>query len=202
MVIYITLAVEDPLGEAIARKILLQSDKNYSVVNCLGGKGYGYLKAKINAFNKAARALPFFIVTDQDSGCPPDKIKSWLNQKAHSNLLFRIAVMEIESWVMADRKAFAEFLSISVADIPYKLDEIADPKEFLLAKARKSRSKRLIDDIVPRPSSTAKIGPNYNARLSEFVRNNWDVFEAVKYSESLNRAFRKVQEFRLIKDSN
>jgi hypothetical protein len=90
--IYITLAVEDPLGKAIARKMLFQSDNNYSVVNCLGGKGYGYLKAKI--------------------------------------------------------------------------------------------------------------GPNYNSRLSEFVRNNWDVFEAVKYSESFNRAFHKVQEFRLIKNSN
>jgi hypothetical protein len=193
---FITLAVEDSLSEAVARKMLFQSEKNYSVVNCLGGKGFGYLKVKINAFNKAAKALPFFIIADQDRGCPPDKIKSWLNQKAHSNLLFRIAVMEIESWVMADRKAFADFLSISVANIPHELDEIEDPKKFLITKAKKSRSIRMVEDMVPALGSTAKVGPNYNARLIEFVRNNWNVLEAVNYSESLSRAFLRLQEFK------
>ena len=57
MDIYITLAVEDSLSEAVARKILHQSDKNYHVTNCLGLKGSGYLKIKINSFNKAAKEL-------------------------------------------------------------------------------------------------------------------------------------------------
>ena len=193
--ILITLAVEDSLSEAVARKILDQSERNYYVINCLGGKGFGYLKTKINAFNKAANVLPFFVLTDLDSGCPPDKIKSWLNYEAHSNLIFRIAVMEIESWVMADRNAIANFLSIPTKNFPYKMDEIADPKRFLLTKAKKSRSRSLIEDIVPKPGSTAKIGPNYNARLSDFIRNSWNVYEAIKYSESLCRSFKKIQEF-------
>lgn len=66
--IYITLAVEDYLSEAVARQMLLQSDKNYCVINCLGRKGFGYLKTKINAFNVASKRLPFFVLTDQDSG--------------------------------------------------------------------------------------------------------------------------------------
>jgi len=110
--IYITLAVEDSLSEVVARTILRQSDKKYYVSNCLGKKGFGYLKSKIKAFNKASQKLPFFVLTDQDNGCPPDKIDSWLGVIPHSNLIFRIAVMEIESWVMADREAIAKYLSI------------------------------------------------------------------------------------------
>lgn len=75
------------------------------------------------------------------------------------------------------------------------MDDILDPKQFLLNNAKKSRKRRLKEDIVPRVGSTAKIGPNYNARLSDFVRNSWDVHRAIKCSESLNRAFRKLQEF-------
>ncbi|MBW1694201.1 MAG: hypothetical protein JRJ41_08580 [Deltaproteobacteria bacterium] len=200
MDIYITLAVEDSLSEAVARKILYQSDKNYHVTNCLGLKGSGYLKAKINSFNKAAKELPFLVLTDQDNGCPYDKIKEWLNYKAHSNLIFRIAVMEIESWVMADRVAFSDFLSIPVSALPYKMDEIRDPKQFLLTRVRKSRSRNLVLDIVPGFGSTAKIGPNSNGRLSDFVRNRWDVHEAIKYSDSLYRAFQKLQRFKQIHD--
>ena len=194
--IYITLAVEDSLSEAVAKKILDQSDKNYQVTKCLCRGGYGYLKSRINAFNQAAKAIPFFVLTDQDKGCPPEKIEEWLQHKANSNLIFRIAVMEVESWVMAHRKAFAKFISVPVTRIPNNTDEIDNPKQYLLSLVRKSRSRRLRDDIVPRPGSTAKIGPDYNARLSEFIRYKWDACEAKKNSESLNRAFQRIQEFK------
>lgn len=193
-----TLAVEDYLSEAVARKMLHQSDNNYCVTNCLGRKGFGYLKSKINAFNMASKTLPFFVLTDQDSGCPPEKINKWLNSEPNSNLIFRIAVMEIESWVMADRKAIAGFLSIPIANFPYNMDDLSDPKQFLLTKAKKSRKRRLIEDIAPRAGSTAKIGPNYNARLSDFVRNSWDVYKAMECSESLSRAFRNLQKFKQV----
>ena len=193
--IYLTLAVEDYLSEAVARKMLLQSDRNYCVTNCLGKKGFGYLKAKINVFNDASKTSPFFVLTDQDFGCAPEKIKSWLDGSPNSNFIFRIAVMEIEAWVMADRNAFSEFLSISAEKLPYRMDELADPKQFLLERTKKSRKRILKDDIIPKPGSTAKVGPNYNARLTEFVINSWDVTRAIKHSESLNRAFSKLQKF-------
>ena len=104
--IYITLAVEDSLSEAVARKVLIQSNNDYQVVNCLSKGGYGYLKSKINAFNQAAKTIPFFVLADQDRGCPPEKIENWLKHKANSNLIFRIAVMEVESWVIAPSHRF------------------------------------------------------------------------------------------------
>jgi hypothetical protein len=84
---------------------------------------------------------------------------------------------------------------ISVDNFPHKMDEIPDPKQFLIAKAKKSRKRNLKKDIVPRAGSTAKIGPNYNACLSNFIRSNLNVHRAIKYSESLDRGFRKIQNF-------
>lgn len=193
--IFITLAVEDSLSETVARKILSQSDNNYFINNCLCRSGAGYLKAKINDFNKAASTLPFFVLTDQDRGCPPDKIQNWLNHKANPNLIFRIAVMEIESWVMAHRIAFAKFLSIPLNHIPMNTDTVNDPKKLLISLAKKSKLKYLTQDIIPKTGSTATIGPNYNACISNFIRNNWNVHEAINHSESLFRAFKKIQSF-------
>jgi hypothetical protein len=194
----ITLAVEDLLSEVVARKILYQSGKDFRVTNCLCKGGYGYLKTRINNFNNASKICPFFVLTDQDEGCPPDKIKRWLHHKPSPNLIFRIAVMEIESWVMAHREAFAKFLSIPVAKLPVKMDELSNPKQYLISLAKKSRSKTIIEDIVPGPGSTAQIGPNYNARLSKFIRISWDVHKAINSSESLYRAFQRIQEFKQI----
>ncbi len=81
--------------------------------------------------------------------------------------------MEIESWIMAHREAFARFISVSVNRVPKNTDEIEKPKEFLLSLVRKFRSKRLREDIVPRAGSTASIGPDYNNRLSGFIQEQW-----------------------------
>ena len=194
--IYITLAVEDYLGEVVARKLLEQTNQNYRVIKCLCNHGQGYLKSKINNFNQAAKFIPFFVLTDQDRGCPPTIISSWLKEEASKYFIFRIAVMEIESWVMAHREAFAEFFSISLDRIPQNMDELSDPKQFLINLVRHSRSNRLRADIIPDTGSTAKVGPDYNNRLSQFVQNKWNVFEAEMHSESLRRALFRIKEFK------
>jgi len=48
---------------------------------------------------------------------------------------------------------------------------------------------------VPRPGSTATEGPDYNGRLSVFVREYWDVISAARSSPSLARAVRTIGEF-------
>jgi len=194
--IYITIAVEYYLSEVVARKLLEQIDPDYRVGQCLCKGGQGYLKSRINSFNQAAEFIPFFVLTDQDRGCPPMKISSWLTQRTGKYFLFRIAVMEIESWVMADREGFAKFISISLDHMPQRMDDLEDPKNFLLSLVSRSRSGRLRTDIIPARGSTATVGPDYNNRLSQFVQNHWNVFEAQKNSESLQRAVFRVKEFK------
>jgi len=44
--------------------------------------------------------------------------KKWLPYPKHPNLLFRVAVKEVEAWLLAHRAAFATFLGISDKLIP------------------------------------------------------------------------------------
>lgn len=174
-----------------------QSSRTFAVGNCLGHEGSGYLKKNMRKFNKAARGIPFFVLTDLDqTDCPPKLINRWLTVPKHDNLIFRIAVREIESWLLAHREAFASFLGIQKSQIPLSPDDLEDPKSFLLKLTKKSKKQSLKKAIVPAIGSTAKIGPDYNGVLISFVHNFWQVKEASKNSSSLNRAFSAIKAFR------
>jgi hypothetical protein len=105
------VATEDALSEAVAEKLLLQAG-SHSVVKRLRKSGFGYLKGRISDFNRmAAKVMPVLLVTDLDRlECAPELVTSWLPGGPDANLLFRVAIRETESWVLADRSAFAEFL--------------------------------------------------------------------------------------------
>lgn len=193
----VIIAVEDSLSEAVLRTILEQSNRTFTVVNCLGRTGSGYLKKKLEGFNNAAKGIPFIILTDLDqTECAPLLFTSWFNFQKNDNLLFRIAVREVESWVMAHQAAFSSFFGISGIKIPGNTDAVDDPKRYLINLASKSKKRILRESIVPRPGSTARIGPDYNGVLIEFVQSRWKVKEALKHSPSLKKAFSAINNFK------
>ncbi len=193
----INLVVEDSLSEAVVRMILQQSGRHYSVGNCFGQGGSGYLKKKIRGFNNAAKGTPFLVLTDLDkSECPPVLIKQWLSEPKHPNLLFRIAVREVESWLLAHHDALSKFLGIRKGSIPLDVDAVDDPKQLLIDLTRKSRYRPLREAIVPSPGSTAKVGPDYNGRLISFVKSHWKVPVAMRCSPSLKRTVHAVSNFK------
>ncbi len=198
MPIWITLAVEDRLSEAVVRKILAHCSPSFEVSQCLGRKGCGYLKKRIRNFNKAAKELPIFVLTDLDNpeDCAPERVRSWLgSQPQEHNLLFRIAVMEVESWLLAHRAAIADFLMVPLNRIPMNTDGIREPKEFLVGLARKSRSRRLREDLVPQRGASSPVGADYNGRLAEFVRARWNADTASQCSASLKRTLIRVRDY-------
>jgi len=192
----INLAVEDVLSEQMLRAILKQCGRDYEVGAVYRKNGCGYLKAKLSGFNNAAKGMPYLMLTDLDSRpCATDLIETWFGcdlkdyaKRRNHNLLFFIAVREVEAWLLADRESFAKFLKIRVDAIPSKLDQIADPKKQLIDLVRKSKNRRLRDDIVPRDGSLISVGPDYNGRLVEFLWNGWRLDVAESYSPSLRRA--------------
>ncbi|MHB8522513.1 MAG: hypothetical protein ACYDH9_17390 [Limisphaerales bacterium] len=194
----ITLAVEDELSEHMLRTILVQTKREFLVGTVYGRKGADYLRQTFRAFNMASKGSPYLVLTDLDThSCVPELIEKWfachLNEnprRRHPNLVFRVAVREVESWVMADRERFADFLGISRKLIPEQTDTVPDPKELLLQLASKSRNRRLRDDIVPRPGDKRKIGPDYNGRLGEFIHSSWRANVAYAHSASLARAWK------------
>ncbi|MFN8453408.1 MAG: hypothetical protein U0401_01855 [Anaerolineae bacterium] len=192
----INLAVEDTLSEAVARKILRESGQPYSVGICYSRRGFGYLKKMIKPFNYTAKGMPYLVLTDLDeSECPLALINEWLLHPKHPNLLFRIAVKEVESWLLANQSAFAKFLGIREELIPTDVDRIDNPKQFLVNLARESRYRSLREAIIPRRNSTAQVGPDYNGRLIYFVEKYWQVQVAVEHSLSLRRTFNTLSTF-------
>ena len=189
------LAVEDALSESLARRLL--SEAGISVSQVIGRKGNAYLRAKAPDLNRTARGFPVLLVTDLDdpTSCPPQLIEDWLRGPPAEALVFRVAVMEAESWVMADISAFSRFLGIRASLIPQPVDQVPNPKETLVNAARRSRSQSVRSDLVPAVGSTAVVGPAYNARLTEFVRDTWSPLRAADASPSLACALRAVRTF-------
>lgn len=190
------IAVEDELSEIVIVEIIGQCGGRFEPSPIYRRGGAGYLRRKIKDFNRAAQGMPFFVLTDLDQHeCPPSLIANWLRVPKHSNLIFRVAVREVEAWVMAHREAFAKFLGIAVELIPLRIEEIDDPKELLVRLARRSRRADVRRDLVPRPGSTAKVGRDYNGALGRFVMKSWNAFEAAENSASLHGTVEALRRF-------
>jgi hypothetical protein len=190
------LAIEDPLSEAVALKLIADVRSDLLITTVMGRRGNSYLRGKARALNQTARTVPVMLLTDLDdpSECAPHLRSSWLGAAPHPQLLFRVAVMEIESWVLADRDAIATHLGVPAHRIPANTDTIADPKQFLVNLARRSRSAETRAALVPTPGSTARVGASYNPRLIAFVADTWSHRRAAKASPSLAKAIHRLSE--------
>jgi len=193
----LNLVFEDGLTESLALKILHTIPTAYATRTVYNRGGNGYIRRIVDGFNKAAKGIPFLVGTDLDTyECPSALIDDWLTTPKHHNLLIRVAVHEAEAWVLADRNNFANFIGIGVASVPVNVEALPNPKEVLIQLARNSRKRQVREDICPRLNSTSKIGPNYNARLSSFVSENWNPAVARINSRSLNRTIDRLIAFR------
>jgi hypothetical protein len=193
----IALATEDALSEAVAIALLQQSGREYRIWQRLRRKGFGYLKSKAHAFNQMAfSGLPVLLLTDLDRHpCAPALRRDWLPGPISERLLFRVAVREVESWLIADPEGLAGFLGISRAKIPLAPDQLPEAKGSLLSLVKTSRKRALRSEILPAPGSTAPVGLGYNLQWSRFVRDHWSPRRAAERSPSLQHARLRIREF-------
>lgn len=200
----VILAVEDALSNAVSTKILKHF--GIEIVHRIPNtyQGNSYLQRRAPELNRSAAGPPYiFMFTDLDSpqSCPPQLIQSWVKAPLNSGFFLRVAVMEVESWIMADRNAIAEFLSIPLRRIPANTDDIPNPKEFLVSLARRSNRRRLRNQLVPAlGATTARVGPEYSSRFSEFVQTHWDLERAAIVSPSLKRTLDRIRSAQLVSD--
>ena len=193
----LNLVFEDEISEFVMMKIAKES-KKYFVANSYSEGGFGYIKKNIGGFNEAARGCPFFVLTDLDTvDCAPTLIDGWLGKSAHPNLIFRIAVREVEAWLLADIEGFSKFTGISEANFRDNTEEIADPKAELLQLVKRCRIRKIKEDILPK-NEFAVVGPNYNGRLGEFVMKHWSIIRAAKRSDSLRRTMLHLSNFDVV----
>jgi hypothetical protein len=170
--------------------------KSYLVGRTYGFRGNAYLRTNMRGWNNAARGTPFIVITDLDSyACPPELRADWVREGLHPNLIFHVAVREIEAWVLANRAAFSKFLAIAESKIPLAPEAELDPKATLIAAARRSRIRSVRERLAPKLGSTARQGPDYNACLIEFVAEHWNVDVAAATAQSLARMIGKLEVF-------
>tara|TARA_R110000868_G_scaffold366692_1_gene629595 strand:- start:155 stop:754 length:600 start_codon:yes stop_codon:yes gene_type:complete len=187
---YLTIVVEDLVSESVINAMVGQLRPDWGVHNCIGKRGDGYIRAKLRGLNQAAEGMKIFALADRDTlaRCPVELRREWVAGPQHPNLVFRIAEMEVESWVLADADAVGEYLSIGAHRIPHDVDSIADPKQFLVNLARNSRFSQIREGIAPTAGSTAAVGPMYNLLLCDLVAQHWSLDRGRARSRSLNRA--------------
>jgi hypothetical protein len=106
-------------------------------------------------------------------------------------MCFRVAVRELEAWLMSDRQRIASFLGVSIAKVPRAPETLDYPKETMVDLARQSRSRDIREDMVPRPGSGRHVGPAYAARMIEYATSfdrGWRPEVAADHAPSLRRA--------------
>ena len=158
--------------------------------------GFGYLQANVQAFNHAAAETPHLLLTDLDVAvCAPELIREWLGGAAHPNFMLRVAVREVEAWLLADGHNMADFLGLAPSALPANIEAVAEPKEEIVRLASTSPDPEIRDNLAPRPGSTATTGRLFTRSLIGYVRDRWDVNAAAGNADSLARALRALRSF-------
>jgi len=192
----IQLVVEDELSGIVLRKLVEQSSNELSVSRVLPMRGFGNIKSGIQRFMNASNVIPHIVLTDLDQcECAPSLMNSWGVNITTQNLLFRVAVREVEAWLLADREGMSKYLNLPLAKMPLYPEMENDPKQTLINLVRKCKSRRFVEELVPATGSSASTGPLYNARMGGFVRDCWNIERAVVNSDSLSRAVKRISTF-------
>ncbi len=162
-----------------------------------GKHGKQYLLKYMHAYARAAKIEPWIVLIDMDhdADCPVPVRRNWMLRSGFHEplpmLCFRIAIREVESWLLADRERIAQFLGVPAKIVPQNPEALHDPKHEIVTLAARSRLKRIKSEMIPRPESYRAVGPAYNSRLIQFVmdrKNGWRPEIAAQSSESLRRA--------------
>jgi len=186
-------AVEGSLDEVVLRRVVQHAGGTLERV--YGKKGKNYLRQNLSGYDRAARFWPWVVLVDlnQEYDCAPLLRADWLPSPAQS-MCFRVAVREIEAWLLADRERLARFLSVPVLRIPRHPETVDDPKRKVVELARSSRRRQVREDMVPRPGSGRPVGPAYDSHLIEFAGLHWRPSVAALNSDSLRRCYKRLKE--------
>ncbi len=194
--INVSLIAEGPLDEQVLRQLIHQSAPHLHAGVCHGKRGRNWLDTNLVNFNTTAHVWPYISLGDlETNACPPALLQLWFPHGKHQNMQSRIAVPMVESWLLADRDALAQFLGIPVHHIPHNPEAENNPKLLMVNLARNSRCRIIKDDMVPSAKSSGRVGKNYRGQLERFVIEKWKANRAQKNSTSLQRAINCLKNF-------
>ena len=184
------LAVEDEPSAAVARRLVRTYRKDVVLARVIVARGYGKLRVQASSYNAASVHTPFFLLTDLDRGeCAPGLVEDWLDGRPReASFLFRVAVREVEAWLLADQAGIAKLLGIEKVLVPTDVEGLPDPKRTLVDLARHSSIRALRRGFVPAEGSTAQVGPLYVDLVADFAERRWSPDRARRGAPSLDAA--------------
>lgn len=194
--ISVRYAVEDILSKMVLEQVVAQRKFHFQMTPMRETGGAGWMIKNASSLNRAASHVPLILLMDLDRcKCPPALIhKVFKGRSPAPKMLFRIAVREIEAWLMADREAFAKCIGVSSANLPNSTDDIVDPKHLLHSVVRKSARGKIKRKLLP-VDDYASIGPEHNDFLGDFAKSRWSVKRAMQSSLSLRRCIDAFDRF-------
>lgn len=197
---------EDDVTKEIIKKIIAYcSIDKINIIQSLPARG-SQIKNLINNYNKLASSKPVILLMDLDANnCPPQLIRELHIDHKSDKLILNIAIDEAEAWLMADRYNFASYFQVDIDSIPTshrtKLNGSKEIKEMdFPIKASlylntyiipTSRSIKIRSQMLP--EKNAYKGKEYNKVVVPFIKENWDVANAMLNSDSLKRMVDRIQ---------
>ena len=185
--VVISGAAEGLLDGVVLRTLITYS--GYQIGPIYGERGVSDLLANLHGYDAAAEHAPWFVLFDLDRAtCAPGLLSQVLPVRSRY-MCSRIAVREVESWLLADRERIGRFMRVPVGSVPADPDELPDPKAAMVRLASRSRSNAIVRRMV-NVAHDGRTGPAYTATLIEFVNSpdGWRPDVARRNSESLDRA--------------
>jgi hypothetical protein len=191
---YLNVVVEDVLSEAVMLRLLAKAGYIGNPPTFRIARGNSMIRTNLDKYKGASRVIPHIVLTDLDRyPCPTALLADWRVGALPPTMLLRIAVREVEAWLLADRKGIADFLHVAIEKVPLSPESIDDAKQALFNVIRKSRRRRLVEEMIPQPG--AHIGPLYNDRMRNFALNCWRIETAAANAPSLDRSILRIAAF-------
>lgn len=180
---------------AVARKLI-------TTAGFIPGRDYlaGTRRRGKNVFNERLAGLnaevahgnPALAIRDWDgeASCPGDLVGD-LVARRHPRLTLRVAVYSIESWLMADRGAYARFFGVRLSGIPAQPESIQQPKQMLHNWIRTGEGRHFNRFASNRRRAGVPDWQIVGEFQTRFVDDAWNVTTAMQngVAPSLNRAF-------------
>lgn len=189
--IVVCYAVEGWTDEPVAEKII--SSVGFVPYHTLTADCKANLDKKLPGLNKSAASMPWLVIRDLDRddkrSCIPDLRAHLLDgQELRPLMCLRFAVRTMESWLMADRDAFANFFGVRRELLKEEPETLPNPKRYLTGICEQSRKRQIKRGIPPQTGQGRSVGPEYNDLIREFAEDRWNPQRACANAPSLKRA--------------
>ncbi len=193
----IRYACEDAPSRAVAIKLINQEKDNCEIRELGGsGSGCGSIFARLDKYNEISKNVnsPVIVFIDLDNTpCAPRLLADHPihNMQPPNKFQIRVAVREVESWLLADKQGMETYFGIPQNAITHDPEALPNPKQALLNLIKEKARAEFKREMLPK--GKAKIGSKYNKHLTDFINTAWDSTRACANADSLDRAIKGIQ---------